>query len=82
MTQGRKGAGEARGYVAYLLRLWREKGGESTQWRASLQDPHSGEKVGFAHLEDLFDFLRRETGHLSERNGSKLGNEGKGTRRG
>jgi hypothetical protein len=62
MTQQRKGAGEARDYVAYLLRLWREKGGESTRWRASLQDPRSGERVGFANPEELFEFLLRQTG--------------------
>ena len=57
MTHDRQEAGEVRDYVAYLLRLWREKGGESTQWRASLQDPHTGEKVGFASLEALFAYL-------------------------
>jgi hypothetical protein len=66
MTQERKGSGEARDYVAYLLRLWREKGGGTTQWRASLQDPHSGERVGFADLEELFDYLRQETRHQSK----------------
>ncbi len=66
MTHKQKGAGEARDYVAYLLRLWREKGGESSRWRASLQDPHSGERVGFASIEELFLYLRRETGDLPE----------------
>jgi len=61
VTRERKGSGEMPGYVSYLLRLWREKGGQTAQWRASLQDPHSGERVGFASLEDLFSFLRRET---------------------
>ena len=60
MTHERKGTGEAREYVAYLLRLWRETSGESTRWRASLQDPHSGERVGFASLEELFEFLHRQ----------------------
>ena len=69
MTHERIGAGEARDYVAYLLRLWRETSGESSRWRASLQDPHSGERIGFASLEELFDYLRRETGSLPERNG-------------
>jgi len=53
---------EVRDYIAYLLRMWREKNGDSTRWRASLQDPHSGEKVAFTHLDNLFDFLRQETG--------------------
>jgi hypothetical protein len=69
MTQERKGTGVARDYAAYLLRLWREKGGELTRWRASLQDPHSGERVGFASLEELFVYLRRETADLPERDG-------------
>jgi hypothetical protein len=58
MSQELEGAG---GYFAYLLRLWQEPGGESARWRASLQDPHSGEKFGFAHLDDLVAFLRKQT---------------------
>ena len=46
-----------------------EKGSESARWRASLQDPHSGARVGFANLEDLFSFLRRET--AGEADGSR-----------
>jgi hypothetical protein len=60
MTHERQEAGEAKDYVAYLLRLWREKGGELTQWRASLQNPHTGEKVGFANLEAFFAYLRKK----------------------
>jgi hypothetical protein len=59
MSQEREGAGD---YVAYLLRLWRETGGETDRWRGSLQDPHSGEKFGFAHLDELVAFLRERTG--------------------
>jgi hypothetical protein len=59
MTHKRQEAGEARDYVAYLLRLWREKGGKSTQWRASLQEPNTGEKEGFVSLGALFAYLRR-----------------------
>ena len=77
MTQERKGTGEERNYIAYLLRLWREQGGESTRWRASLQDPHSGERTGFANMEELFGYLRRETGDLPERGACGLGNEGR-----
>ena len=62
MTQEQERAGEVSGYVSYLLRLWREKGGQATWWRASLQDPHSGERVGFAHLDELVAFLREQTG--------------------
>jgi hypothetical protein len=76
MSQERIGAGEARDYAAYLLRLWRETSGESSRWRASLQDPHSGERVGFASLEELFVYLRRKTGNLLEGDGETLGDKG------
>ena len=80
MTQDWKGAEKPRDYAAYLLRLWREKkSGKSNPWRASLQDPHSGVRIGFANLEELFGFIRRETGELLERNESTAGSEGKGT---
>ena len=65
MTQERQGAGQPQDYVAYLLRLWREKGRKTIRWRASLEDPHSGEKLGFAHLDELVAFLRQRTGQVS-----------------
>jgi hypothetical protein len=46
-------------YLSYLLRLWWE-GEEEAGWRASLHDPHSGERLGFASVEELFGFLRRQ----------------------
>ena len=54
-------------YLSYLLRLWRETEGEEARpeaasiWRASLETP-GGESYGFASLNDLCDFLRRQTG--------------------
>ena len=62
MTDERKGSGEVQDYVSYLLRLWREKGSASTWWRASLQDPLSGQRVGFAYLDELVAFLQEQTG--------------------
>ena len=46
-------------YFSYLLRLWREVEGTAV-WRASLQDPRTGERVGFATLDDLFKYLRHQ----------------------
>lgn len=46
-------------YIAYLLRLWRER--EDAAWRATLENPHSGERHGFADLEGLFSFLAGAT---------------------
>lgn len=46
-------------YHAYLLRLWRadrHHTGPAT-WRASLEDPHTGLRLGFATLEQLFAYL-------------------------
>ena len=42
-------------YFSYLLRLWRT--GADTPWKASLEDPHTGERQGFGSLEALFAFL-------------------------
>ncbi len=44
-------------YRAYLLRLWRSETRAGDGWRASLEDLHMGERVGFAGLEELFSFL-------------------------
>lgn len=48
-------------YLSYVLRLWYvERQGMGT-WRASLQSARSGQRVAFAGLEELCDFLQRET---------------------
>jgi hypothetical protein len=62
MTHEEKGSGEVPHHMSYLLRLWRERGSASIQWRASLQDPHSGERLGFAQLDELVAFLREQIG--------------------
>jgi hypothetical protein len=59
-------------YLSYLLRLWRvhEQGPldgdqvktSASDWRASLQRPGSGERLSFATLDELFAYLRRQTG--------------------
>ena len=48
-------------YRSYLLRLWRVRDNDETSWRASLESAQSGEREGFASLEELFDFIRRQT---------------------
>lgn len=55
-------------YLSYLLRLWLEDGwetghhlGAQSEWRASLEDPHTQEMRVFANLQTLFEFLSRET---------------------
>jgi len=60
---------EKRGYMSYLLRLWQIKSGGELVWRASLESPHTGERVGLASLDDLFGFLGRQIGEGSDANG-------------
>ena len=50
-------ANEQRRYAAYLLRLWRVNDAEPPVWHASLEDPHTGERIGFANLMSLYAFL-------------------------
>ncbi len=44
-------------YRSYLLRLWSIDQSAASEWRASLEDSHTGEQVAFANLEQLFVFL-------------------------
>lgn len=54
-------ASTQRHYRAYLLRLWQERSGGQWIWRASLEDPHSNVRKGFADLERLAAYLREFT---------------------
>ena len=76
MTHTWKGTREQLDYLSYLLRLWRENG-EKTDWRASLESPHTGERWGFANLADLFTFLEKEVSHVARgRTAPNAGKEG------
>jgi len=48
-----------REYRSYLLRLWRVDTVDPC-WQASLEDPHTGKRIGFASLEHLFAFLMEQ----------------------
>lgn len=50
-------------YLSYLLRLWRIRG-ETAAWRGSLESPLTGARLGFGSLDELFAFLREQTGTL------------------
>lgn len=59
------------GYLAYMLRLWQTKPDAGTHhveakatWRASIENPHTGERRGFLSLEALFAFLAQEVAVL------------------
>ena len=47
-------------YQSYLLRMWRAQSEEEV-WQASLESAHAPGRQGFADLESLFSFLRRQT---------------------
>jgi hypothetical protein len=47
-------------YHSYLLRMWRAQSEEEV-WQASLESAHAPGRQGFADLESLFSFLRRQT---------------------
>jgi hypothetical protein len=49
-------------YLAYLLRLRRDS--ESAPWRATVENPHTGERQGFATLRQLVAFLEEQTGEM------------------
>jgi hypothetical protein len=44
-------------HLFYLLRLWRTGGAQDFEWRASLDIPETGERIGFANLEQLFAYV-------------------------
>jgi len=46
-------------YFSYLVRLWLAGDGDQPQWRASLEEPSSGERLGFNSPEELFAYLRQ-----------------------
>jgi hypothetical protein len=46
------------GYMSYLLRLWQIQGNQNPIWCASLENPHTGERLTFTSLPRLFAFLQ------------------------
>jgi hypothetical protein len=62
---------ERPGYLSYLLRLWQvhtervgpQAGG--TVWRASLESSLTGQRQGFASLDELFEFLAWQTDRVA-----------------
>jgi len=51
------------GYLSYLLRLWQVDAAEvrarvsGSAWRGSLESPSTGERQGFASLDEIIGFL-------------------------
>jgi len=51
-------------YRSYVLRFWEERASGCAQpigqWRFSLEDPHSGARLGFADVDQLIAFLKNQ----------------------
>ena len=48
-------------YFSFLLRLWQEHREGQLIWRASLEDPRDGERLGFKGIEELLMYLTQVT---------------------
>ncbi len=44
-------------YHAFLIRLWQEG---DTIWRATLEDPHTGQRHAFADVDSLLMYIRHQ----------------------
>lgn len=60
------------GYFSYLLRVWRTGEREEDTWRASLEQPGTHRRRGFATLDELFDFLQSQTIRQPEPSGQDV----------
>jgi hypothetical protein len=49
---------QPREYMAYLVRIWPVRSKGRTIWHVALENAHTGERRGFASLDDLIDYLR------------------------
>jgi hypothetical protein len=54
-------AARERRYLSFLLRLWQVRQNGDETWRASLENPRTGERRGFANIRDLNKFLLQQT---------------------
>jgi hypothetical protein len=54
------------GYVSFMLRLRKVGRDDESTWRASLENPHTGELLVFPNLQVLFTFLEKTTAELAD----------------
>ncbi len=55
-----------REYLAYMLRIWLVRDDRQLLWRASVENAQTGERRGFASLDDLFEYLRSQAAAMLE----------------
>ena len=58
-------------YLSYLLRLWLAGDNDPAEWRAALIDPLTGERSGFASLDEMTAYLQ---GKMAEYTCEESGN--------
>ena len=46
-------------YQAFLIRVWRED--DLSGWRVILEDPHTGQSIGFSSMKQLYEYLEEKT---------------------
>jgi hypothetical protein len=56
-----------REYRSYLLRLYQAHSAGRIVWRASLEDPHTGTRLGFSSIGRLYEFLLDQTDDAQNR---------------
>jgi len=70
-------------YYSYILRCWVEAqlaGSGEPLCRYSLEDPHTGERLVFASLELLTEFLRARANECAEGKSATRKDEGRRTK--
>lgn len=48
-------------YKSFLLRLWQVRSSAGSIWRASLEDPRTGIRLGFSGIRQLHEYLLEQT---------------------
>lgn len=56
-------------YHSFLLRLWRVQVDGEPIWRASLENPFTGERKGFANLSELVVYLEAQVSDANDDGG-------------
>jgi hypothetical protein len=54
-------------YRSYLLRLWVEDVNGKQVWRILLENPYSGERRGFASMQDLCAYFQEKMREENEK---------------
>lgn len=62
-------------YRAYMLRMWSVEQSGQAVWRASLEDPHTRQKIGFSNVEALIGYICELTDSAQDKEWTVPNNE-------